>query len=327
MRINYIDRLKGLAIILVVMGHVLGFALGQHSETSVILRWIGSFHMPLFMFLSGAVLVTPPKNVFKKILKLIGPFLFFGIIFSLYLKPDLSWQSIKGAVIAFFMHDAKMGYWYLLVLAEFYILLQLFNFKSGYLKEWVNDVLLSSFIHVLLLLLWTHCGVITDIMCFLNCACYWPFFIGGYLFRKYGLLLWLEKSNWIFTFSIIFYLLFFNTNFKFHALQSLSWRLILPMMAILSISYLFVSREKYASFIEKQLEFVGKHTLDIYILHYFIVSQLNCYALGAWFNLTHNLFLEMLFVTCLSLIITYLSVLMGRLVHKSDFMDKYVFFS
>lgn len=52
-RIDYIDRLKGLAIALVVMGHVYLFSYNHSS--SVIPNVIGSFHMALFMFLSGFV--------------------------------------------------------------------------------------------------------------------------------------------------------------------------------------------------------------------------------------------------------------------------------
>ena len=52
-RINYIDRLKGLAILLVVMGHVYVIALELTDE--VVYRVIGSFRMSLFIYLSGLV--------------------------------------------------------------------------------------------------------------------------------------------------------------------------------------------------------------------------------------------------------------------------------
>lgn len=61
-RIDYIDRLKGLAIALVVMGHVYLFSYNHSSST--IPNVIGSFHMALFMFLSGFVSlsgITPPQ--------------------------------------------------------------------------------------------------------------------------------------------------------------------------------------------------------------------------------------------------------------------------
>ena len=52
-RINYIDRIKGFAIFIVVLAHVLllSFNLGN----SLVYRFCASFEMPLFMFVSGFV--------------------------------------------------------------------------------------------------------------------------------------------------------------------------------------------------------------------------------------------------------------------------------
>lgn len=45
-RIEYIDRLKGFAILCVIMGHYVFYALDQ---TDIISEIIGSFQMPLFI--------------------------------------------------------------------------------------------------------------------------------------------------------------------------------------------------------------------------------------------------------------------------------------
>lgn len=49
-RILQIDVLKGFAILLVVLGHAI---YETYSENNIVFRMIYSFHMPLFMFLSG----------------------------------------------------------------------------------------------------------------------------------------------------------------------------------------------------------------------------------------------------------------------------------
>lgn len=49
--IDYIDRLKGFAIFLVVIRHVYSFVFAQPDDVTYIV--ISSFHMPLFIFLSG----------------------------------------------------------------------------------------------------------------------------------------------------------------------------------------------------------------------------------------------------------------------------------
>lgn len=50
----FIDRLKRLAIIIVVMGHVSGFV----QQEDGINPFIYSFHMPLLIFLSGLVIAA-----------------------------------------------------------------------------------------------------------------------------------------------------------------------------------------------------------------------------------------------------------------------------
>lgn len=57
-RVVYIDRLKGLAIFAVVMGHLTIHPL--EMEQDVIRNFVGSFHVPLLFFLSGMVISTPP---------------------------------------------------------------------------------------------------------------------------------------------------------------------------------------------------------------------------------------------------------------------------
>lgn len=57
-RFQYVDRLKGFAILLVVMGHMYQFPM--HPNDTFIYKVIQSFHMPLFLFLSGYVIFTPP---------------------------------------------------------------------------------------------------------------------------------------------------------------------------------------------------------------------------------------------------------------------------
>lgn len=101
---NYIDRLKGLAIILVVIGHILSFSMmgGKNPINTV----ITSFHMPLFMFLSGLVIKEPKigKKLLARFLQLLAPFLVVGLLFNL---------CINDTFESFFANGFKKGYWYL----------------------------------------------------------------------------------------------------------------------------------------------------------------------------------------------------------------------
>lgn len=73
MRVPWIDRAKGIGLLLVILGHLVTY------ESSVS-NWIFGFHMPLFFFLSGRV--TPGARQWRGALRSIGwnlglPYLFF----------------------------------------------------------------------------------------------------------------------------------------------------------------------------------------------------------------------------------------------------------
>lgn len=53
-RLSWLDVLKGIGIILVVMGHI--------YSNSIIFNWLYSFHMPLFFFAAGCVYRYKEEN-------------------------------------------------------------------------------------------------------------------------------------------------------------------------------------------------------------------------------------------------------------------------
>ena len=84
-RIDYIDKLKGFAIILVVMGHVLEWGMGISDSPANL--FYSSFHMPLFMFLSGLFAMKSFKTynlaecqhfLYNKVRRIVVPFLVVG---------------------------------------------------------------------------------------------------------------------------------------------------------------------------------------------------------------------------------------------------------
>lgn len=72
-RIAQLDAIKGIAIILVVLGHCI-YAFAKASSWMVTLdEFIYIFHMPLFFAVSG-YLFNPNVNVAKKARRLLVPF-------------------------------------------------------------------------------------------------------------------------------------------------------------------------------------------------------------------------------------------------------------
>ena len=93
-RVHYLDYAKGIAIILVVLGHI--FSEGN------IKTYIYSFHMPLFFIISGYLFNYSNLNsfkefIYKRINGILIPYCTFSIINILgyYLLSRLSLIALK----------------------------------------------------------------------------------------------------------------------------------------------------------------------------------------------------------------------------------------
>lgn len=68
-RSNYLDILKGYAIILVVFGHCIQYGSGLQAMSNglyfdnKVFQMIYSFHMPLLMLISGYLFYNTTKNI------------------------------------------------------------------------------------------------------------------------------------------------------------------------------------------------------------------------------------------------------------------------
>lgn len=82
-RIEWIDILKGIAIISVIIGHRTWISYG--IAPAVLKIWIYSFHIPLFFFLSGYTFSVKGNSTFgkfllKKVKTIIIPMAFFSVV-------------------------------------------------------------------------------------------------------------------------------------------------------------------------------------------------------------------------------------------------------
>src|SRR3984957_20836432 len=144
-RLDDIDSAKGLAIVLVVLGHLVGGDGGSLPKDFywyvLINRAIYEFHMPFFMFLSGYIFLytyTPIRTVrdyghyaVRKFWRFGPPFLLFGglmiagkVIGQHYLRvnspPESFWQGFEGILIRpMASHAASLWYVYALLVFQF----------------------------------------------------------------------------------------------------------------------------------------------------------------------------------------------------------------
>jgi fucose 4-O-acetylase-like acetyltransferase len=129
----YIDALKGLTILLVILAHALQRSLPD-APSNMYFNSIQAFHMPLFMFLSGYILYVnkPTYNInwmTRKFQRLIIPFFAWIIIF--YYASNFSFTGLEpyvdysGSLTDSIIRDVMQpgnGLWFLWVLFIFYVM-------------------------------------------------------------------------------------------------------------------------------------------------------------------------------------------------------------
>lgn len=118
-RLHYFDMLKGLAIFMVVMGHVIAFCV-REIDRAAIFKMIGSVHMPLFFFISGWMSWRGGRrpDLVKRSLQLLVPMLACSTLW-IYYFPHSGLESPLSSSFDGLWHDYyKNGYWFTLVLFE-----------------------------------------------------------------------------------------------------------------------------------------------------------------------------------------------------------------
>lgn len=273
-RIAYLDLVKLFTIYLVILGHVIGMMVNGYAVGEKLYSFIYSFHMPLFMLLSGyfvshKALSRPfSKFLLKKGKQLLLPAITCTILCCIYLYLFRGQTNFRDEVIG--------NSWFLKTLFVFYVLFYWLK-KTG-INDWI--------------LFFVSCGILFVIPkgSTLQINLLFPYFWGGYFLKKYGLL---SKLSFSWKNALLFLMLFVGAYFlqrrwgmpnyvaiNIDSLQS-QWHLILfryvvaflgSLSTIIIISMFFhVFRE--TAIVSKISEF-GQWTLGVYVLQTIFVINI-----------------------------------------------------
>ena len=130
-----IDLLKGVAILLVVVGHSFYFSFIAH-ESAIAFKALASIHMPLFFVISGylsgyknpsaANLIWIPKYIKSKAQKLLLPLLIIPALYALCMNAnvEMARADYLESIVPSTMHA---GYWFTLALFQTFLFFLLFK--------------------------------------------------------------------------------------------------------------------------------------------------------------------------------------------------------
>lgn len=318
-RLVYIDLLKGIAIILVVMGHM--FVPYTDWLDSSINQMIYSVHMPLFIFLSGFVFHVYTgkhgslKTIVKRAFALLLPFFTFSALYC-YSK-DLSYTEM---LLADEMHK---GYWFTLVLFEIVAIstiVEMFvrRIRGGQEHTLFIDILVNLVL-ILALLIMAKKEMIpspydtlfsTD-----KIARFYMFFQMGRFVNTYSQLTSLFKKQWLYILCLLgYFVLFVHSGYNLQSVNIVSF--ILPICGIVILTNVVEQNQKILDG-HGILASLGKNSLEIYLIHFFLLSIIphqivDCHGI---------VLLQILVLFALSMICICISLVIAKLIHHSDFLE------
>ena len=341
-RLEFLDSLKGLAILFVIYYHLIAY----HEEShSMINECVIRMRMPLFFFLGGffATFFTFDKNLYKKriknrLAKQLYPTLVVWMIFIV-----VSWligtSSLKEYVLHGIYDPAKRGYWFTISLVEVYLIYVmlswvLFRFRLE-LKTQAWVYLAISLIFSLLFLCFFNSympeGRILQIYSVLSLPKLTnliPFFFLGIFFRIYEERLFNLIAN-IYTVAVLLILFgvccaFVNKAGEYETTLYYISRLI-GLMTVLSIfTYLkhYFTRD---TIVGKYLIRLGQKTLPIYLFHFFLIILIPFVLRDYKDYLQIDTVLELPVILMLSAFVAEICLFVDRMIQRIPLCHKFMF--
>lgn len=327
-RIKSFDLLKIFAIYLVIWGHCVMWFLSSESSENMVFRVVNSFHVSLFMMISGYFAISstrlvPMKFLIKKLKQLIYPCFVWGLLYLIFFYFISLYQN------GFFDFNIKQ------LLEDLY---------------WFSDFwfLKSCFVCYCLLYTGSHLGLKTTYWILLTLlvsqfissffvSFMYPCFILGYLIKEsQSLRIIIKRHTFLICFCFFVMLLFWNKvawdnshgisidilHSGFLNILSIAffrlYRLIIGIIGALSFFALaiHIPNNKIHSNLLCNVVYWGGYTLEIYILQCLILERI----LSHYINYDDmNIYMFNIVISpILSLLILILCILIIRFILKSN---------
>lgn len=346
-RIEFIDALRGMTMILVVFSHVELTSFELTTPTFINSLFM-SFRMPLFFFISGYIgykanikwdLNTWWTMSRKKLMIQLIPTFVFGIIYA-YAYYDANFQT-------FVTHNGKLGYWFTLALLEIFLIVYttnacLYNSNQNIHRRrmLIALTLLSGglFLTKIVLKMYPTLNEIGNILSLHHSFNYFQYFAFGYICSMYkDDFNQLIENKHITTVIIVLFATLFYTKISYidtHVGNNMDMWKITDIILEAFVGYLgllivyntfkthkdtFSANTKVGS----ALQFIGKRTLDVYLLHYFLLPNLP--QVGKFLKEGYNATLEIAIGILISLIVVGLCLAISGILRTSPVLAKYLF--
>ncbi|QJA09388.1 acyltransferase [Romboutsia sp. CE17] len=319
-----IDFLKGLAIFLVVWGHSIQYSMNKESDyfLNSTFKVIYSFHMPLFMIISGYLFQKSINKdnfkelIYKKIKSLIVPAISWYTLYSLIkiiAKVVLNKSNIIVDMYNYFK-GIPYQFWFLFIL--FYLSIIAIVGRKIFLDR------LTYYISIFFILL-----LLPDKLNIQYLKFMYPYFFIGYFYNNYRDIFIKHKNN-IFKVSIVLFLFLiigwkkdyyiYTTGMSFYNVDIVDKIFIVIyryVIGIIGSLLVIVSGDKlYKLDKNKVFSKLGKYTLSIYIIQSYLMMVLDKITI----NINNIYIYNYIYTPIISVIIIMICLFIRNLIAKNE---------
>ena len=351
-RLEWLDALRGFTMILVVAYHVCQQGFMMPVKVSSSMPFLVLFRMPLFFFVSGFLaykanmtwnLPNLGKLTAKKLRVQIIPTVVFFLFAAAVIRTE---PNFLTAVDTMFHSTTKGGYWCTLALLYMFIIYYVFAYIESKLK-WKSCVPIIILFIVSMLFYescylpryfwwaWGHRPAVHEswlhTTSLLQVMQYFPFFIYGNMVRRY----WSQTqrimdSKWFFPVLVVIVIFCTLDVLKWHSMR-MEWANIpttLSKFILLTIVFMYFRHyHQYftrMTWIGRSLQYIGRRTLDIYLIHFLFMPNLP--GVGNFFDANRNNFMmDITLSVLIGLVIIGFSIITSNILRISPFLRKYLF--
>ena len=336
-RIGYIDALRGMAMILVVYFHIAAYGFGSYEigYNDIIER----FRMPTFFFISGWLFYkagriwdrkTITGMIRKKFMVQIIPTTFFLLLYlTMFNLLDIN----------SFGSDKK-GYWFTFVLFEYFViyilaeaLLNRRDSAIGEMRVFVIMLLLSitAFYYAKYYTRYaTELGTWKDILGFLSFVKIRHiifFWFGTFVRRHFDQFIHLTNNRYVTAILIVLFtaIIVWPVVLSINGVEYIAYLIAGLSGTVICFTFFRIHEQHFSqeTWYGRGLQLIGRRTLDIYLIHYFVIPY-NLVSPDTWLQYHHNtLFVPMALILALWVVI--ISLVISSLLRVSPLLAKYLF--
>ena len=281
----WVDILKGIAIIFVVLGHVVTSYHNSNMLLSArIFNFVGifvyAFHMPLFFVISGYLAGKSKKNdtVGKKIL---GKCICYGIPYVIFSVVSVTLKLLARSVVntPLGLMDLLMivvypisylWFLYALLLISVISLLLKRLVKNNYLVVVIVSLVCKVAMNIVLNVYSLQDGKFSESILFSVIEYYFWYVLGEYLSSKFTDEIKHKLKNIKYVWCALLLCMFAGVVWLFNFHFQIGWSIVNILVSFLGIAVFWLICIKISS--SRVLGCIGKQTFPIYLMHGYVVS-------------------------------------------------------